>query len=321
MAGFPLRSPLLRVPPRPDSPAAKTKSCEPRILLSRVFVLVGCAATGLVCRGLSNAYRRPSHFSLRAQRKVTKRNGLAPPDGDKSVHDFALAGEAAAYRGAAAAMPRALGGRGERARFGSLSRCQWTRALCFAWRTAAASCADVRSIERRRTCRRFMRGPAVHAGRPRYSLRRRPPSPSFPSGRGIAAAPNGRRPAFLKHRALARSYPPRAHRAISLGYFSLGPQRKVTRAPVGVRKPAAGEPGRGKAHKSENRENKTQDQSFPSVAGGPSRRGCPPGEEMNPLAGKTRWRDITSVAREWSSYEGERDRAAGASWRTSSAVR
>ena len=32
--------------------------------------------------------------------------------------------------------------------------------------------------------------------------------------------------------------------ALSLGYFSLGKQRKVTRPPAGGRKPAAGEPGR-----------------------------------------------------------------------------
>ncbi|ULU27221.1 hypothetical protein DYST_04176 [Dyella terrae] len=35
--------------------------------------------------------------------------------------------------------------------------------------------------------------------------------------------------------------------ALSLGYFSLGKQRKVTRRPAGGRKPAAGEPGRDHA--------------------------------------------------------------------------
>jgi hypothetical protein len=40
-------------------------------------------------------------------------------------------------------------------------------------------------------------------------------------------------------------------KAISLGYFSLGQQREVTRAPAGARKPAAGEHPGGSANVSE----------------------------------------------------------------------
>jgi hypothetical protein len=41
------------------------------------------------------------------------------------------------------------------------------------------------------------------------------------------------------------------NKAISLGYFSLGQQREVTRAPAGARKPAAGEPSSDSANVSE----------------------------------------------------------------------
>jgi hypothetical protein len=43
--------------------------------LSTVFFLDVVAGL-LVCGGHSSACRRPSHFSLLAQREVTKRNGL-----------------------------------------------------------------------------------------------------------------------------------------------------------------------------------------------------------------------------------------------------
>jgi hypothetical protein len=50
------------------------------------LALAGIAVGWLACRGLSSAYRRPSHFSLLAQRKVTKRNGLTRnPMGLKEV--------------------------------------------------------------------------------------------------------------------------------------------------------------------------------------------------------------------------------------------
>ncbi|WP_267221820.1 hypothetical protein, partial [Dyella silvae] len=39
--------------------------------------------------------------------------------------------------------------------------------------------------------------------------------------------------------------------ALSFGYFSLSKQRKVTRRSADRRKPAAGEPDHGNAHKSE----------------------------------------------------------------------
>src|SRR3569623_588926 len=42
-------------------------------------------ATWLACRGLPIACRRSGHFSLRAQRKVTKRNGLAQPGVTKKL--------------------------------------------------------------------------------------------------------------------------------------------------------------------------------------------------------------------------------------------
>jgi hypothetical protein len=98
----------------------------------------------------------------------------------------------------------------------------------------------------------------------------RTPLPQLPSARGIAAAAPLRARGWLgkaqRHLALMR---PRAEQAVSFGYFSLlrascpspfgpaslfarapgagvGQQRKVTRAPSGDRKPAAGEPSRGR---------------------------------------------------------------------------
>jgi hypothetical protein len=44
--------------------------------LQQSFACIGAIARWLACSGLSVACRRPSHFSLLAQREVTKRNGL-----------------------------------------------------------------------------------------------------------------------------------------------------------------------------------------------------------------------------------------------------
>jgi hypothetical protein len=41
--------------------------------------MVGLVARLLACGGLSDACRRPSYFSLLAQREVAKRNGLIEP--------------------------------------------------------------------------------------------------------------------------------------------------------------------------------------------------------------------------------------------------
>jgi len=48
------------------------------------------SAIWLACGGLSAACRRPSHFSLLAQREVTKRNGLTQLDGVTSKQAHAL---------------------------------------------------------------------------------------------------------------------------------------------------------------------------------------------------------------------------------------
>ena len=50
-----------------------------RLSALNIFCKRQCLATWLACGGLSDAYRRPSHFSLLAQREVTKRNGLTQP--------------------------------------------------------------------------------------------------------------------------------------------------------------------------------------------------------------------------------------------------
>ncbi len=63
-------------------------------------------------------------------------------------------------------------------------------------------------------------------------------STQFPSDRGVAAVAPLKEPT----RSSSGWYARRAPKAISLGYFSLGQQRKVARAPGGDRKPAAGEP-------------------------------------------------------------------------------
>src|SRR5690348_14076578 len=77
-----------------------------------------------------------------------------------------------------------------------------------------------------------------------------PPSPHLPSARGkAAAAPLRARDQPIKARRSLALIPHRAEQAVSFDYFSLGPQRKVTRAPAGDRKPAAGEPRRGEARK------------------------------------------------------------------------
>ena len=69
--------------------------------------------------------------------------------------------------------------------------------------------------------------------------------PQLPSARGIAAAaPLRAREVLGKAQWHLALISPRAEQAVSFGYFSLGQQRKVTRAPSGDRKPAAGEPSR-----------------------------------------------------------------------------
>jgi hypothetical protein len=44
-----------------------------------VVFCIGWVARLLACGGLSDACRRPSYFSLLAQREVAKRNGLSSP--------------------------------------------------------------------------------------------------------------------------------------------------------------------------------------------------------------------------------------------------
>src|SRR5690242_15843198 len=75
-----------------------------------------------------------------------------------------------------------------------------------------------------------------------------PLSPHLPSARGkAAAAPLRASDQPIKARRHLALIPHRAKQAVSFGYFSLGPQRKVTRALTGDRKRAAGEPSRGEA--------------------------------------------------------------------------
>src|SRR5690242_13770982 len=102
-----------------------------------------------------------------------------------------------------------------------------------------------------------------------------PLSPHLPSARGkAAAAPLRASDQPIKARRHLALIPHRAKQAVSFGYFSLGPQRKVTRAPAGDRKPAAGEPSRVAVCKGEKSKGSALSRPSPR-APGPSPRPSP----------------------------------------------
>jgi hypothetical protein len=105
---------------------------------------------------------------------------------------------------------------------------------------------------------------AFASGALRAPLRRWTFGPLWRGGRVEESPKGGRhgcRPVFRQDRDVLSKNPgtrTRTRRArhrggLSLGYFSLATQREVTRWPAGQRKPAAGEPDRDNAQKSEKR--------------------------------------------------------------------
>jgi hypothetical protein len=174
------------------------------------WLACSCVATGLACGGLSDACRRPSHFSLLAQREVTKRNGLTQPGGGEACKTtpclLVRYSQSHCRRYAASA--------------------RWPKQVT-AWLAAHRQTAASRIAHVIATSSCHAHSLALTLERSRHSGGNDSLS-SEPCRRGVfvhALGPDG------------------LTQAISLGYFSLGQQREVTRAAVAVRKPAASEPG------------------------------------------------------------------------------
>ena len=164
--------------------------------------------------GFRTPTRRPSHFSLLAQRKVTQRNGLVSTSGQRACA-ITLCRQGSLLT---ESLPPLC-----RDRSGATAReIKWQLEVAMTRAPLRAEPGDAQRAK-----------PYPYLPRPTRA-------------RGIAAAaPLEWRP-NRQSKVLPACNSIELHQAISLGYFSLGQQREVTRASAGGRKPAAGEPGREK---------------------------------------------------------------------------
>ena len=222
-----------------------------------VSLVVAIPRSAAYAAGVSTACRQSSHFSLLAQRKVTQRNGLSswqhrveskhersqrvPPD----LHGRPPQGYFHALRNA----PDSRGLKAEprfasplRARHFSLSppgrgpgqgALRQHRQVSLAIALGSGSWLLALGPWGPRMTRRVGGGSARRVARRVRA--------SFSPGQDALSKNPATHPRTWRAARPARRV---IRGALSFGYFSLGKQRKVTRAAAAARKPAAGEPGR-----------------------------------------------------------------------------